>query len=462
MTRTDNNAGLGGFSMIPHVFREYDIRGTVPDELNENTVYSLGQSLGTYFKNHGASRISLGRDCRLSSPELSDSLSRGLLSTGMNILDVGMVPTPLLYFSLHHLDVDGGIQITGSHNPPEFNGFKVCLGHATVFGEDIQEIRRINEAGKFSRGKGSIQEAHVTGDYMEYLIENLHPGPVKRSVVVDAGNGAAGHIAPELYRKMGFNVIPIYCEPDGRFPNHHPDPTIPANLKDLAKKVEESGADLGIAFDGDADRIGVVDQAGGVIWGDHLMVLFSRDLLERFPGAGIIGEVKCSQVLFDDIERHGGKAIMYKAGHSLIKAKMRKEGALLAGEMSGHLFFAERYFGYDDAIYAGARLLEILSKKEESVGAMLSDLPKTYSTPEIRLDCPEDMKFKVVKGLSEHFKTKYDVIDVDGARVLFGSGWGLVRASNTQPVLVLRFEAKDEKSLEEIRKTFMDKLADYL
>ncbi len=448
--------------MIPHVFREYDIRGTFPDELNEKTVYALGQSLGTYFRRHDARRISLGRDCRLSSPELSGALSKGLLSTGMTVLDVGMVPTPILYFSLHHLDVDGGVQITGSHNPPEFNGFKVCLGHATVYGKEIQEIRKISEAGKFCREKGVAQASHVTGAYMDYLIENLHPGPVRRKVVVDAGNGAAGHIAPELYRQMGFDVIPIYCEPDGRFPNHHPDPTIPANLEDLAEKVTESGADLGIAFDGDADRIGVVDQAGKTIWGDHLMILFSRDLLERHPGAGIIGEVKCSQVLFDDIERHGGKAIMYKAGHSLIKAKMWKEGALLAGEMSGHIFFAERYFGYDDAIYAGARLLEILSRKEESLGAMLSDVPKTFSTPEIRLDCPEEMKFDVVRGMAEYFKTEYEVIDVDGARVLFESGWGLIRASNTQPVLVLRFEAKDEKSLENIRKAFMDKLSEYL
>jgi len=448
--------------LISHVFREYDIRGTFPDELNDETVYSLGQSLGTYFRRHDARRISLGRDCRLSSPELSGALTKGLLSTGMKVLDVGMVPTPVLYFSLHHLDVDGGIQITGSHNPPEFNGFKVCLGHATVYGKEIQEIRKINEAGKYGREKGTSQEARITGAYLKYLIENLHPGPVRRKVVVDAGNGAAGQIAPGLYRQMGFDVIPIYCEPDGRFPNHHPDPTIPANLQDLAEAVVESGADLGIAFDGDADRIGVVDHAGKMIWGDYLMILFSRDLLERHPGAKIIGEVKCSQVLFDDIERHGGKAIMYKAGHSLIKAKMREEGALLAGEMSGHLFFAERYFGYDDAIYAGARLLEILSRKDESLETMLSDVPETFSTPEIRLDCPDEKKFEVVRGLAEHFKTEHDVIEVDGARVLFESGWGLIRASNTQPVLVLRFEAKDQKSFERIRKTFMTKLAEYL
>jgi len=448
--------------MKTHVFREYDIRGIYPEELNEETVHELGQAIGTFYQERGARKVSLGRDCRLSSPVLFEALRKGLLATGMKIVGVNMVPTPVLYFSLHHLDVDGGVQITGSHNPPEFNGFKVCLGHASVYGKEIQEIRKIQEARAFESGAGTYEEADVIAPYTEYLAGRLKSGPVRRKVVVDAGNGAAGHIAPEIYRRMGFDVVPLFCEPDGRFPNHHPDPTIPENLVDLREKVSETGADLGIAFDGDADRIGVIDRKGQIIWGDRLMVLFSRDLLERHPGAKVIGEVKCSQVLFDDIEKHGGKAIMWKAGHSLIKAKMKEENALLAGEMSGHLFFAEDYYGYDDAIYAGARLLEILSRKEGSLDELLADIPETFSTPEIRMECPEEKKFEVVKRLTEYFKRSYEVIDVDGARVLFDGGWGLIRASNTQPVLVLRFEADTRERLEEIRNSFMEKLKEYI
>ncbi|MBW2096100.1 MAG: phosphomannomutase/phosphoglucomutase [Deltaproteobacteria bacterium] len=448
--------------MKAHVFREYDIRGIFPEELNEETVHELGRAIGTFYQDRGARKVSLGRDCRLSSPVLFEALRKGLLASGMKLVGINMVPTPVLYFSLHHLDVDGGIQITGSHNPPEFNGFKVCLGHASVYGKEIQEIRKIQQARDFQSGEGTYEEADVTAPYMEYLVGSLKSGPVRRKVVVDAGNGAASHIAPEIYQRMGFDVIPLFCEPNGHFPNHHPDPTIPENLVDLREKVSESGADLGIAFDGDADRIGVIDRKGQIIWGDRLMVLFSRDLLERHPGAKVIGEVKCSQVLFDDIEKHGGKAIMWKAGHSLIKAKMKEEDALLAGEMSGHLFFAEDYYGYDDAIYAGARLLEILSRKEGSLDALLADIPETFSTPEIRMECPEEKKFEVVKGLAEYFKKGYEVIDVDGARVLFDGGWGLIRASNTQPVLVLRFEANTRERLEAIRDIFMEKLKEYL
>ena len=444
--------------MKAHIFREYDIRGVVPEELNKDTVHTLGLALGTYYRQKGVRRISLGRDCRESSPMLFEALSQGLLETGLHVVDIGMVPTPLLYFSLHNLDVGGGIQITGSHNPPEFNGFKVCLGKSSIYGPEIQEIKGIAEAKSFEKGEGSTERADVVGPYLDYVAGVIEVGDVPRKVVLDSGNGVAGPVAEPLYKRLGFEVISLFGEPDGRFPNHHPDPTIPENLKDLIEEVKGQNADIGIGFDGDADRIGVVDEAGRIIWGDQLMVIFSRDLLVRHPGAKIIGEVKCSQTLYDDIERRGGKPIMWKTGHSLIKNKMKEEGALLAGEMSGHIFFAERYFGYDDAIYAGARLLEILSRTEKDTSQLLEGLPTMVNTPEIRIECPEEKKFKIVEELARDFKKDYKVIDVDGARVLFEGGWGLIRASNTQPVLVLRFEAKTEQRLQEIRKVFMDKL----
>jgi phosphomannomutase / phosphoglucomutase len=443
----------------PNIFREYDIRGRVPEELNRETAYSLGQCFGAYYQSFGAKRISLGRDCRLSSPELRLGVMEGMIDAGMDVKDVGMVPTPLLYFSLHHLNVDGGIQITGSHNPPEYNGFKVCLGKTTIYGEEIQKLRRIGESGSFPKGKGSVESKEVIQPYHEEILKRIGCGKVARKVVLDAGNGVAGLVAPELYTQLGIEVEMLFCEPDGRFPNHHPDPTLPENLKDLIRKVNDSSADLGIAFDGDADRIGVVDRKGKIIWGDQLMIIFSRDLLKRHPGAKIIGEVKCSQVLYDDIRKNGGVPIMWKAGHSLIKGKMKEEGALLAGEMSGHLFFAERYFGYDDAIYAGARLLEILTNENKELEELLAGVPSLVSTPEIRMDCPDDQKFRIVAELAAEFKKEYQVIDVDGARVVFSGGWGLIRASNTQPVLVLRFEAEDQKTLQDIQKIFMDKLA---
>ncbi len=445
--------------MNPNIFREYDIRGRVPEELNRETAYRLGQCFAAYYQSFGAKRISLGRDCRLSSPELRQGVMEGMMDAGIHVIDVGMVPTPLLYFSLHHSDVDGGIQITGSHNPPEYNGFKVCLGKATIYGEEIQKLRRIGESGSFPKGKGSVETKEVIQPYGEEILKRIRCGQVARKVVLDAGNGMAGLVAPELYGRMGIEVEKLFCEPDGRFPNHHPDPTLPENLKHLIQKVSDTSADLGIAFDGDADRIGVVDRKGKIIWGDQLMIIFSRDLLKRHPGAKIIGEVKCSQVLYDDIRKNGGVPIMWKAGHSLIKGKMKEEGALLAGEMSGHLFFAERYFGYDDAIYAGARLLEILTTENKELEELLAGVPTLVSTPEIRLDCPDDQKFQIVADLVLEFKREYQVIDVDGARVVFKGGWGLIRASNTQPVLVLRFEAEDQKTLQEIQKIFMDKLA---
>jgi phosphomannomutase/phosphoglucomutase len=446
----------------PNVFREYDIRGIVNRELTEDFVYLLGKGCGTYFAEHRVKTIAFGRDCRLSSPSFRKMFLEGITQTGRNVIDIGVVPTPLLYFALFNLDVEGGIQITGSHNPPDNNGFKVCRGTSTIYGEEIQKIRHIMESGKFVTGKGNIEKRDLTSSYKEYLSNHLSPGNVKRRVVVDAGNGTGGVISVPLYREMGFEVIPLFCEPDGHFPNHHPDPTVPKNMQSLIEKVAQERADLGIAFDGDVDRIGVVDESGNIIWGDQLMIIFSRAILKESPGATFIAEVKCSQTLFDDIAKNGGKPIMWKAGHSLIKAKMREERALLAGEMSGHIFFADRYFGYDDAIYAGARLLEILSYNRKSLSARLSDIPKMVNTPEIRMECPEDKKFRIVQQLVDEFKRDYQVIDIDGARVLFPDGWGLVRASNTQAILVLRFEASSQESLRRIQDLVMEKLNPFL
>jgi phosphomannomutase / phosphoglucomutase len=448
--------------MIPHIFREYDIRGIFPNELTENTVFHLGCALGTYFHENGARRISLGRDCRLSSPDLMKWLSRGLLKSGIGIVDVGIVPTPILYYTLHHLRVDGGIQITGSHNPPEFNGFKICLGHASVYGEGIQAIRKIAESERFRTARSNLEKSLVDESYIQHMVRNIHPGPLAIKAVVDGGNGVAGPPALEIYRRLDFAIHPLFCKPDGRFPNHHPDPTIPENLQSLIGAVREENADLGIAFDGDGDRIGVVDRKGRIIPADHLMMIFARNLLTHHPGAKIIGDIKCSQVLFDDINAHGGNAIMWKSGHALTKSKMHEEGALLAGELSGHIFFKDRYFGYDDAIYAGARLLEILSKTPGGLESLPAGLPNRANTPEIRLDCSDHKKFGIVAAMVDQFKKNHDVIDLDGARVLLDGGWGLIRASNTQPALVLRFEAENEKRLAEIQQLFMENVLKFI
>ncbi len=451
--------------MISHIFREYDIRGTFPDELNEETVYRLGRAFGTYFGGKKAQRISLGRDCRLSSPNLASWLLGGLMASGITVVDVGMVPTPILYFSLHHLSVQGGIQITGSHNPPEFNGFKICLGFASVYGGEIQTIRKIAESGNFTTAEGTLENTPVNAPYIDHMVADIQPGAQRIMAVVDGGNGVAGPAAVSIYQRLGFEIIPLFCEPDGRFPNHHPDPTIPENLKFLKKTVLQEKAHVGIAFDGDGDRIGVVDRDGRIIPADHLMMVFARDLLTRHKGAKIIGDIKCSQALFDDIRTRGGKPIMWKSGHSVTKSKMQEERALLAGELSGHIFFKERYFGYDDATYAGARLLEILSKTPQGFRSLLTGIPDLANTPEIRLDCPDTRKFEIVKTVADQFRKDEGVIDVndlDGARILLEGGWGLIRASNTQPVLVLRFEAENERRLKEIEGRFMEKVGKLL
>lgn len=404
--------------------------------------------------------MSVGRDCRLTSEAYATALIDGIRATGVDVVDVGLCPTPLLYFSLFHWDLDGGIQVTGSHNPAEHNGFKICLGKETLHGDAIQDLRRRIESGKAREGRGAIEVRPVIPPYQRWVVDSI--GRLGRDVrvVVDAGNATAGPVAPPIYRELGAGVTELFCSIDGRFPNHHPDPTIPENLEHLIRAVRDQGAELGIAFDGDADRIGVVDATGRIVWGDELLVIYGRDVLSRNPGAVIVSEVKCSQRLYDDIAARGGRGIMWKAGHSLLKAKMRETGALLGGEMSGHIFFKERYFGYDDAIYAGARLLEILARTGRTVADLLADLPPSCSTPEIRLDCPDGVKFALADAVRERFRREgRDIVDVDGVRVRFPHGWGLLRASNTQPVLVMRFEAETPAQLAEYRRTVEEAVA---
>jgi phosphomannomutase/phosphoglucomutase len=445
--------------MNPQVFREYDIRGIVQDDFDDEFVVNLGRAYATILLEADKHNITLGRDCRLSSDGLRERLLEGLLPAGINVTDVGVVPTPLLYFSVLHWEMDGGAMITGSHNAAEYNGFKLGVGRSTIFGQDIQRVRGIIEARAFKStgSKGALNHRPVLPDYRDYIKRNIKLAPGIK-VAVDGGNGCGGAVAAPLMGEMGVQTVELFIEMDGRFPNHHPDPTVEENMRDLQAAVKRSGAMVGIAYDGDADRIGAVDENQQIVWGDELMVVFSRAILKDRPGATIIGDVKCSQRLYDDIVSHGGRKIMWKTGHSLIKSKLSEEKAALAGEMSGHMFFNDRYLGFDDAIYASFRLLEILSREGRGLAALLSDLPKTWFTPEIRLDCPDDRKFDVVRRATDYFRDHYDTVDIDGARVTFPGGWGLVRASNTQPALVMRFEARDKKTLAEIRSLFENKL----
>lgn len=444
--------------MNSNIFREYDIRGIVGEHLTDETVATLGKAIGTFFNQNGAKRIAIGYDARVSSPRFCELLTKGFNETGCDAVLIGRVPTPVLYHAVFTKNVDGGVMITGSHNPPDHNGFKICLGKSTLFGSQIQEIKEIAFSGEFSVGAGTIEEIEVLDDYEADILSKINLGGRKLKAVVDGGNGMGGVTGVPIYEKLGVELVKLFTEPDSNFPNHHPDPTVTENLQDCIKAVRESGADLGIAFDGDGDRIGVVDETGRIIWGDELMVLLSREILKEKPNSTIIAEVKCSQNLFDDIAAHGGNPIMWKAGHSLIKAKMKETNAALAGEMSGHIFFADRFYGFDDATYAGARVLEILSKTDLKLSELLADLPETFSTPELRVDCPDEEKFAVVAKIAEDFAKTNEVITIDGARILFENGWGLVRASNTQAILVLRFEADSEENLAEIREIVESKV----
>ncbi len=441
--------------MNPQVFRQYDIRGVADRDFDDAFVEELGLAWATTLARGGKSRLGLGRDCRLSSDRLHRSLLEGLLRGGMEVVDVGVVPTPLLYFSIAHWKLDGGVMITGSHNAPDYNGFKLVFGQGAVFGSAIQELGSLIERRAFVQPatRGRHTPRSVLSDYRSHVLSQFRPCPGLK-VAVDAGNGCAGPVAVPLMQALGLAVEPLYTEMDGRFPNHHPDPTVEANMRDLAAAVKRSAALVGIAYDGDADRIGVVDETGALVRGDELLAIFARALLAERPGATIIGDVKCSERLYTDIARHGGRPIMWKTGHSLIKHKMREENALLAGEMSGHIFFADRYYGFDDAIYASLRLIEILARQGEGPAALLADLPKTVNTPEIRVECPDERKFAVVQSVAELFRTRYKMVDIDGVRVAFPHGWGLVRASNTEPALVMRFEGDSPGALSQIRELF--------
>ena len=440
----------------PAIFREYDIRGIAGKDLSAALARKLGLAYSHFIRketgNNGALTVSVGRDCRLTSDEYADALIDGLRSGGLNVVSIGVCPTPLTYFSVFHLNLDGAIMITGSHNAAEYNGFKIGVGKGTLHGHQIQELKVLIESDlKESDTKGSYSEHPIIPDYIEYVVKNSVKSP-KKKVVIDAGNATAGTVAPRVFELLGAEVIPLYCDLDGRFPNHHPDPTVLENLEDLIATVKKEGADFGIAFDGDSDRGGVVDENGRPIFGDELMVILSRAVLKTSPGATIISEVKSSNRLYDDIAKHGGKPLMWKTGHSLIKAKMKETGAALAGEMSGHIFFADRYFGYDDGIYSALRFYEIAGAAKGPVSSLLEGLPPAVATPEIRVDCDEAKKFALVEATKAILSATYPKInDIDGVRVDFGNAWGLVRASNTQPVLVLRFEAESAARLDEVR-----------
>ena len=442
----------------PGIFREYDIRGIVEKDLTLAVVEMLGKGMGTYFQRHQKKEVALGRDCRLSSPAFAQALSRGLLSTGCRVIDLGVIPTPLLYFSIYYKKIESGVMITGSHNPPDHNGFKMMDGEETLYGDAVQEIYRIIKSNQIIVGRrGSMSSYDIGPEYQDFLLKNIKLEKGLK-VTIDAGNGTGGVVASPIFKKLGCTVQELYCEMDGNFPHHHPDPTLPEAMQDLIKNVRDTRADLGIAYDGDADRIGVVDDRGRILWGDELMIIFSRDILPSHSGAPVISEVKASRLLYAEIERLGGKPIMWKTGHSLLKKKIKEEKAPLAGEMSGHIFFADRFFGFDDAIYASARLLELLSRSGLRLSEMLADLPQTYRTPEIRIYASDEVKFKIVDEVRRVLAKEHEVIDIDGVRAIYPKGWGLLRASNTQAVLVLRFEADTPEDLEAIRTDMKQKL----
>ena len=453
------------FPPASHIFREYDIRGLAEEELTDETAGLIGRAFGNFLAGQKKKKVALGRDLRPSSERLVKALTEGLLASGADVLDLGLIPTPLLYFGIVHFAQDAGISITGSHNPPEYNGFKFQLADRPFFGRDIQTLaERIEKEGRGDAGKegmGERKKAEVIQPYLTELAKQFHFSK-RWKIVIDSGHGMSAIVAPRLFKDLGLEVIELYTNLDPTFPDHHPDPSIPENMKDLQEKVRETKANLGIAFDGDADRVGVVDEKGEILASDRLLILYARQVLKNKSGAKIIGDVKCSPLLYDEIRKRGGQPILWKTGHSLIKAKMKEEKALLGGELSGHMFFADRWYGFDDAIYAACRAVEILDEEKRPFSELTRDLPKMFSTPEIRTEVASDSrKFEIVRAVVSDLKKNYQVIDLDGARIEFPDGWGLIRASNTQPVLVMRFEAQSEKRLSEIRSLIEGKIKKY-
>ena len=432
------------------IFREYDIRGVTGKDLTEEVATAVGGGYAMFLaEKRVKGALTVGRDNRPSGVGLHRALVDGLLASGVDVVDIGVVPTPLAYWSQHNLDVVGGIQITGSHNPPEYNGFQLGLGTKSIYGADIQHIYDLAVAGHFPRGKGRLRQAEIIDRYVDDIAGRVGKLSRKLKVVLDCGNGAGALVAPKLFPRLGIEPNCLFCESDGTFPNHHPDPTVPKNLQDLIAAVKRDRADIGIAFDGDADRIGVIDNAGEIIWGDYLLIVYARDVLARTgKGQSIVFDVKASQALPEAVEKAGGVPVMWKTGHSVMEEKMHATHAPVAGEMSGHMFFSEGFYGFDDALYGAARLLQIVADSGKTIRELLADVPRFVSTPEIRIDCPDDKKFAIVDEAKKYFGAKHKVITVDGVRVLYGDGWGLLRASNTQPVLVMRFEARTREQLE--------------
>lgn len=445
-----------------HIFREYDIRGVFNSDFDLSFAKDLGKAYCSFLKDKMEETpvVSIGMDARLSSPSIKEALIEGFVASGAKVYDLGLITTPMSYFSMFHLDLTGGIMITGSHNPPDYNGFKLSLGKSTIFGDQIQDLKKYLEEEIYISGDGSYEKLDISEDYIKRYVREFTDLNPDLGVVLDCGNGAAGAIVRRLYEAVGLKPEILFETPDGRFPNHHPDPTVEENTEDLKKAVKDYNAMLGIGFDGDADRIGLVDNNGRFILGDEIMMIVARDILQKQPKAKIIGDVKCSDRLYKDIQRRGGQAIMWKTGHSLIKNKVKSEKAPFGGELSGHIFFSDRNYGYDDAPYAGLRLVEILSRTDLTIDQLLEGIPKSFNTPEIRLETSEENKFILVKKLQEHFKNPHksvrEVNTIDGVRVSYEDGWALVRASNTQPVITLRFESETEEGLKHIQNTMME------